>query len=278
MEMLLNPNLSDITGSIAQNDIRHLNAYSKDLHHTDAEKAVKAALDFEAMLIKQMLSQMTKSLDGEGFFGSQTGADFYNDMFVNEVSRSMAKNQSFGLAEQILRQVNPDAIALLNSNNSTNVGNTGITRTPTRPAQPQRAPSGPPLPKTLMGRLEQYESIIQRASEKYNIDPALIKAVITQESYANPRVVSSAGAKGLMQLMDGTARDLGVRNSFDPEQNIMGGTRYLRWMLDRYKGDLNLALAAYNAGPGNVDKFKGIPPFRETQNYVRRVQELVRNF
>jgi soluble lytic murein transglycosylase-like protein len=116
-----------------------------------------------------------------------------------------------------------------------------------------------------------YDGLIRRTAQRHELDPGLLTAVIRQESGFNAGARSSAGAMGLMQLMPDTARSLGVANPYDPAQNVEGGARMLRGLIDRYGGRLDLALAAYNAGSGAVDKYRGVPPFAETRNYVNSI-------
>ncbi len=126
--------------------------------------------------------------------------------------------------------------------------------------------------------ISKYDHLITKASEKYGVDPALIKAVIKAESNFNHRAVSKKGARGLMQLMPATASSLHVQDSFHPESNIEGGVRYLRYLLNYFSGNLHLAIAAYNAGENAVIRYGGIPPYRETQIYVRRVLSYLDKF
>jgi transglycosylase-like protein with SLT domain len=148
------------------------------------------------------------------------------------------------------------------------------------PAHPSAPPAIPatadsvatgPLLSPPEGTVDPMERIVREAAERNKVDPALVKAVISTESGWNPRAVSRKGAVGLMQLIPETAQRYGVGNLFDPAQNVEGGTMYLKWLLDRYNGDLPKTLAAYNAGEHAVDLYRGVPRFPETQSYVQKV-------
>jgi soluble lytic murein transglycosylase-like protein len=156
--------------------------------------------------------------------------------------------------------------------------------TPTAPAQgpgsfasalDQATTSGTPLTMGAAaagpGAPTPFANEIDAAAGKYGVDPALLRGLIRQESNFNPKAGSQAGAQGLMQLMPATARALGCNNPWDAAQNIDAGTRYLKQQLDRFGGDVQKALAAYNAGPGAVQRYGGVPPYAETQNYVQKV-------
>ncbi len=138
-----------------------------------------------------------------------------------------------------------------------------------RPYGPSLYQSDAPITASSSGP---YHAIIREAASAHGVDPRLIVAVARRESAMNPMAVSRVGAQGLMQLMPATAAFLGITDSFDPRQNVFAGTRYLRMLMDTFKGDLDLTLAAYNAGPGAVQKYRGIPPYRETKAYVAAVR------
>lgn len=150
-------------------------------------------------------------------------------------------------------------------------------KTVTQTASAKDAPSGKLLRKQcasaayLQRKKQTYQNTIRHYAAKYGVDEALVHSVVKQESCFNEKALSRAGAIGLMQLMPGTASHLKIKNPWNPEQNIHGGVKYLSWMLKRFNGNKSFALAAYNAGPGKVDKYGGIPPYRETQHYVKTI-------
>ena len=146
----------------------------------------------------------------------------------------------------------------------------GFTRISLRATQHPTIAS-PELSAEELANREKIDQMVREVSDRYRVDPALVRAVVETESNYKTTAISSRGALGLMQLVPGTAQQLGVSNAFDPKQNLDGGVRYLHSLLERYNGDLDKALAAYNAGPGAVDRAGGIPRIRETREYVQKV-------
>lgn len=201
------------------------------------------------------------------------GEKIYTDMLDVEYARIISNNASFGLAEQIVKQIeqtenDPSVLKTLKD-----IGNQPWMIDP-RLVPGREARISP----SLTHRVSHWNTLIDEAGTRYDVDKDLIAAVIAQESAGNPYAVSRAGAKGLMQLMDSTASSMGVKQVFSPRENIMGGTKYLEHLLRKFNGNETLALASYNAGPAAVEKYGGIPPYRETQNYVVRVLDLREEF
>jgi soluble lytic murein transglycosylase-like protein len=240
---------------------------SADLHKA---KIQQVASEFESMFTQMMLKAMRSTVGENPLIPESFGEKIFTEMLDSEYSKSITSASNLGLAEMIVKELEkydiqdlPEFSPALNPDlqlmNDAFIGkNTSATASSTDPS----------------AKVTKWQSLIDEASEKYGVDKSLISAVIVQESAGNQFAVSKAGAKGLMQLMDSTARTLGVHNSFNPRLNIMGGTKYLRDMLDKYNGNEELALASYNAGPGAVDKYNGVPPYAETQNYVKSVSKL----
>lgn len=245
-------------------------------------KIANASKDFESMLTGMMLKSMTSSLNG--FFGEDSyGGDYFDSIFTMELADKMSEGSKLGIAEQIYQKVTGekwDASILQNDGKIKFDELRKQIELKSKSTQTQEElkvdiSSGnseaiTPSANSL-NRLKKYDSAINSISKKFDVDKNLIRSIILAESAGNHTAVSSAKAKGLMQLMDGTAKEMGVGNVFDPKENIYGGTKYFTQLLRKYSGDIPLSLAAYNAGPGNVEKYDGIPPFEETKNYVNRV-------
>jgi len=215
---------------------------------SDAQKW-KVAQDFEAMFIHQMLKSMRNTVPKDEEMS--TGRRIFTEMLDEQIANTASRTGSFGLANIIYRE-------LSGKDDAENLQ---------KIMAAERAYGGVPARASST----QIEGWVNEASEVYDIDKNLINAVINQESGGNSLARSNKGAKGLMQLMDSTARDMGVSNPYNGRQNIMGGVKYLKQMLKQFDGDEAKALAAYNAGPGTVEQYGGIPPFEETKNYVKSV-------
>lgn len=236
-------------------------------------KIADATKQFESMLTQMMLKSMNKTNGGmlgeEGY-----GNDMFDTVFEQEIASYMGQSKSLGIAEMLYKKITGEEMTPgMRIKIGSRVDPIRIKDNSTVADTTKVSPSSGSLE-----RLESFDNHIEEASKSYGVDKNIIKSIIMTESAGNSKAVSSAKAKGLMQLMDSTAGDMGVRNVFNPKENINGGTKYFAQMLRQYSGDVKLALAAYNAGPANVDKYKGVPPFEETKNYINKVLSYFNHF
>lgn len=235
----------------------------------------RAVKEFESIFVSYLLKEMRSSIPQSGLFGESFGGDLVDSLFDRELAQHITRNSNLGLARMLYRQITGEELS-------------GTVVPPRRGAggkeiQSQRVnPIGAATKKSqrspLDERLKPFEPIIMEAAKRYGINPNLIKAVIASESAGNPTAHSRKHAKGLMQLIDSTATAIGVRDVWNPRENILGGSKYLKQLLDRNGGNITLALASYNAGPSSVDKHGGIPPYKETQEYIGRTLQYFQYF
>jgi Rod binding domain-containing protein len=255
------------------NELKHFHT-APEVNSTSAEKDAKlkkAAKEFESLFTAMLLKSMTQGT--KGLFGDDSfGGDYFQSIFENEIASKVSEGKGIGISDLIYKKLADSNTAPVENKESKETAKPAVgnsEKIDLRNHDPYFF-SVPPS-KTSLKRLSKYESLINEASQIYGVDTNLVKSVILAESAANEKAVSKENAKGLMQLMDKTAEEMGVNNPLNPKENILGGTKYLAQMLRLYNGDVNLALASYNAGPGNVEKYNGVPPFEETKNYIARV-------
>jgi soluble lytic murein transglycosylase-like protein len=229
----------------------------------------KTAQEFGSLFVTMMIKEMRKGSFENDFMPESFGQKLYTEMLDEKYAEKISGLSLQSFTDQIVKQLeaseNTNGLSSLasikNSLNSQRFAEFSMGSNETADVSVDY----------LNDKVDKWTSLIENASKTFNIDSNLIKAIIVKESSGNQNAVSPAGAKGLMQLMDSTALELGVTNSFSPEENITGGTKYLAEMIKRFKGNVPLALASYNAGPSAVEKYNGVPPYRETQDYVRDV-------
>lgn len=268
------------TNRIGQNDPTQIALKRTGNLKAEKKRLFKVAKEMESLFLYQVLKAMRRSIpkadkNNALGMGGGLGKDIYTQMFDQELAKGMAGMSNKSIAGVIYRSMEKALERQFDGATGERTVNKEIfpagryinirkENIPNDAGVMKRGVSG------AENKVSKYNGIIRHVSKKYRLNPALIQSVIEAESNGDPAAISRAGAKGLMQLTDTTAAEVGVKDVFNPRQNIEGGARYLRNMIDRF-GDIRKALAAYNAGPETVKRYDGIPPFLETRRYVQNV-------
>jgi Rod binding domain-containing protein len=269
-----------LDSKVLENRLRRLKDVATETGGKYSEEHLReVSRNLESIFVKQLLDTMQKSVPESSLYGSSSGMETWKGMFNEKLAGEISDQQSIGLADMIYNQLATD----LNRHKDVPPaeGRTGEIRTSSLSLNSnviETQVSAKSEETGLPGKVSRFIKLISETADRHGLDPTLIAAVITQESGGNPMAVSPAGARGLMQLMPKTGDSLGVDDPFDPSQNIEGGTKYLKNLLDHFDGDETLALAAYNAGPSAVKRYGKVPPYAETRDYVRSVKALKKQF
>jgi soluble lytic murein transglycosylase-like protein len=230
----------------------------------------KACQQFESLFIYYMLKTMRAASEKSSLLDEGFGSDIFMQMFDEGLADKMAEAGPFGLGNQLYDSYIKYIDKSADKSPPVQLSDLAVRKPAVRVTEGSST-------KNISGsELDAYDDIVNEAAGANGLNPGLVKAVILQESGGNPKAVSSKGAKGLMQLMDGTARMLGITDPFDVRQNIFGGAKYLASLLKKFDGDLKSALAAYNAGPMAVLKYGGVPPYDETKKYINGVLNILK--
>ncbi len=225
------------------------------------QKLQKVCQQFESIFLSMIWKNMSKFDKNNMFYGG-IGEEIFRDQLINSFSDISSQSEEVGLSKILYNQLS------MKYNLDTDKINKSISKSISKIHIKSNVKMQSPFKK-----LQKYLKIISDKANKYGIDPNLVSSVILVESGGDNFAVSPKGAMGLMQIMPDTAKMLNIRNPFDPEENIDGGVKYLKQLRELYNDDIDLILAAYNAGPTNVEKYNGVPPFKETKNYINKVKK-----
>jgi Rod binding domain-containing protein len=286
----------------------------KSLDDRHRQRLQRATREFESLLVGYMLKSMRSGMKVDELFGESYGGDVLESMFDAEMANHISRNSSLGLAEMLYRTMTGEDLPVQQTQPRSSAGAPAYQTHANAQASTQSASkvtaaksnpaksTGSPAPAvalsssdstgvnlasqaathavsdTLRRRLDEVAPFIEEAADTHGVDRNLLKAVIATESHGDSLARSPRNAKGLMQLIDSTATAMGVKNVWDPRDNVMGGARYLSRLMAKFNGDQEKAVASYNAGPGAVLKHGGIPPFKETREYVEKVMNYLRAF